>query len=101
VLAEEFNYKLGEVKECDFDIISLVNFIDWFAPTKEINDDLTKKVRYLANQISYTEKRAKEIVDMGLKVMFEEGETYTPLQLEYYNKAKDFLKEKEGRNESE
>ena len=56
-MTEEINYKLGEVKECDFDIISLLNFIDWFAPTKEINDDLTNKVRYLANQISYTEKR--------------------------------------------
>ena len=92
-MTEEINYKLGEVKACDFDIISLLNFIDWFAPTKEINDDLTKKFRYLANQISYTEKRAKEIVDMGLKVMFVEGETYNPIQLEYYNKAKDFLKE--------
>ena len=88
-----YTIELDEVKECDFDIISLLNFIDWFAPTREINDDLKKKVRCLANQISYTEKRAKEIVDIGLKVMFVEGETYNPLQLEYYNKAKDFLEE--------
>ena len=91
-MAEEINYKLGEVKESDFDIISLLNFIDWFAPTKEINEDLTKKVRYLANQIFYIEKQAKEIVDMGLKVMFEAGETYNQIQQDYYNKAKDFLK---------
>ena len=91
-MAEEINYKLGEVKECDFNILSLLNFIDWFAPTKEINEDLTKKVRYLANQIFYIEKQAKEIVDMGLKVMFKEGETYNTIQEDYYNKAKDFLK---------
>ena len=91
-MAEEINYKLGEVKECDFDILSLLNFIDWFAPTKEINEDLTKKVRYLANQIFCIEKQAKEIVDMGLKVMFEEGETYNPIQQDYYYKAKEFLK---------
>ena len=91
-MAEEINYKQGEVKECDFNILSLLNFIDWFAPTKEINEDLTKKVRYLANQIYYIDKQAKEIVDMGLKVMFKEGETYNPIQQDYYNKAKDFLK---------
>ena len=91
-MAEEINYKLGEVKECDFNILSLLNFIDWFEPTKEINEDLTKKVRYLANQIFYIEKQAKEIVDMGLKVMFKEGETYNTIQEDYYNKAKDFLK---------
>ena len=58
----------------------------------QVFGDLTKKVRYLANQIFYIEKQAKEIVDMGLKVMFEEGETYNPIQQDYYNKAKDFLK---------
>lgn len=89
---KEISYKIGEIKECDFEILSLLNFIDWFAPTKQVNDDLSKMVRHLEQQIDYTEKEAKNIVDMGLKVMFEEGETYKPIQLEYYNKAKDFLK---------
>lgn len=86
------SYKMGEIKECDFEILSLLNFIDWFAPTKKVNDDLSKMVRHLAQQIDYTEREAKYIVDMGLKVMFVEGENYNPIQLEYYNKAKDFLK---------
>lgn len=89
----EINYKLGEIKEIDFELLSLLNFIDWFAPSKDINNDLSKKVRHIANEIDYIERQAKEIIKEGLQVMFVEGETYNPIQLEFYEKAKRFLGE--------
>lgn len=87
----KINYKLGEIKEIDFEILSLLNFIDWFAPSKDVNNDLSKKVRHIANEIDYIDKQAKEIIKECLQVMFVEGETYNPLQLDFFKKAKRFL----------
>ena len=86
------SYKMGEIMEMDADFVTLLNFVDWYAPTREVNDKLTKILRHIAGQYSQIEKEAKAIVKEGLQTMFVEGETYNPLQLEYYNKAKEFLK---------
>ena len=86
------SYKLGEIMEMDADFVTLLNFVDWYSPTKEVNEKLTKIIRHIAGQIGTIEKDAKTIIQEGLAVMFREGESYDPVQLEYYNKANRFLK---------
>ena len=86
------SYKLGEIMELDADFVTLLNFVDWYSPTKEVNEKLTKIIRHIAGQIGTIEKDAKTIIQEGLAVMFREGESYAPVQLEYYNKANRFLK---------
>lgn len=86
------SYKIGEIMEMDADFITLLNFVDWYSPTKEVNEKLTKIIRHIASQIGTIEKDAKTIIQEGLAVMFREGESYDPAQLEYYNKATHFLK---------
>ena len=86
------SYKMGEIMEMDADFVTLLNFVDWYSPTKEVNEKLTKMLRRIAVQFSQIEKEAKAIVKEGLQVMFVDGETYSPLQYEYYKKAENFLK---------
>ena len=86
------SYKMGEIMEMDADFVTLLNFIDWYSPTKEVNEKLTKILRHIAGQYSQIEKKAKAIVKEGLQTMFVDGETYNPLQVEYYKKAEKFLK---------
>lgn len=86
------SYKMGEIMEMDADFVTLLNFVDWYSPTKEVNEKLTKMLRHIAVQFSEIEKEAKAIVKEGLQIMFVDGETYNPLQLEYYKKAENFLK---------
>lgn len=83
--------KMGEIMEMDADFVTLLNFIDWYSPTKEVNEKLTKIIRHIAGQYSQIEKEAKAIVKEGLQVMFTDG-TFNSLQMEYYNKAQLFLK---------
>ena len=86
------SYKMGEIMEMDADFVTLLNFVDWYSPSKEVNEKLTKMIRHIAMQFSQIEKEAKSIVKEGLQIMFVDGETYSPLQVEYYNKAENFLK---------
>lgn len=72
--------------------VTLLNFVDWYSPTKEVNEKLTKMLRHISVQFSQIEKEAKAIVKEGLQIMFVDGETYSPLQFEYYKKAENFLK---------
>ena len=78
-------------KNLDADFVTLLNFVDWYSPTKEVNEKLTKIIRHIAGQIG-TEKDAKSIIQEGLAVMFRVGGSYDPAQVEYYNKATHFLK---------
>jgi len=86
------SYKMGEIMEMDADFVTLLNFVDWYAPTKEVNEKLTKILRHIAGQFSQVEKEAKAIVKEGLQIMFVDGEQYNPLQIEYYKKAEKYLK---------
>jgi hypothetical protein len=86
------SYKLGEIMELDADFVTLLNFVDWYSPTKEVNEKLTKIIRHIAGQIGTIEKDAKSIIQEGLAVMFRDGGSYDPAQVEYYNKATHFLK---------
>ena len=86
------SYKMGEIMEMDADFVTLLNFIDWYSPTKEVNEKLTKILRHIAGQYSQIDKEAKAIVKEGLQIMFVDGEIYNPLQVEYFKKAEKFLK---------
>jgi hypothetical protein len=86
------SYKLGEIMELDADFVTLLNFVDWYSPRKEVNEKLTKIIRHIAGQIGTIEKDAKSIIQEGLAVMFRDGGSYDPAQVEYYNKATHFLK---------
>ena len=44
------SYKMGEIMEMDADFITLLNFVDWYSPTKEVNEKLTKMLRHIGGQ---------------------------------------------------
>ena len=43
-------YKMGEIMEMDADFVTLLNFVDWYSPTREVNDKLTKMLRHIGSQ---------------------------------------------------
>ena len=64
-MAEEFNYKLGEVKECDFNILSLLNFIDWFV-AEQVEEELAIKNIIKRLELFGDDKVALYILDKEL-----------------------------------
>ena len=55
------SYKMGEIMEMDADFVTLLNFVDWYSPTKEVNEKLTKMLRHIAGQ---TYQNQTKVVDL-------------------------------------
>ena len=58
-------YKMGEIMEMDADFVTLLNFVDWYSPTKEVNEKLTKMLRHIGSQTYQNQTKieeAKEII---------------------------------------
>jgi hypothetical protein len=59
------SYKMGVIMEMDADFVTLLNFIDWYSPTREVNDKLTKMLRHIGSQTYQNQTKieeAKEII---------------------------------------
>ena len=72
------SYKMGEIMEMDADFVTLLNFVDWYSPTKEVNEKLTKMLRHIAGQ---TYQNQTKVADL------EKENTELKKQLEMRNKV--------------
>lgn len=55
------SYKMGEIMEMDADFVTLLNFVDWYSPTKEVNEKLTKMLRHIAGQTYQNQTKIVEL----------------------------------------
>ena len=53
-------YKMGLIMEMDADFVTLLNFVDWYAPTKEVNEKLTKMLRHIGSQTYQNQTKIEE-----------------------------------------
>ena len=88
------SYKMGEIMEIDADFVTLLNFIDWYSPTKEVNEKLTKMLRHIGSQTYQNQTKieeAKEIIRTFLNMpMPNNEEVFTDVGA-FLSKAEAFI----------
>ena len=101
------SYKMGEIIEMDADFVTLLNFIDWYSPTREVNEKLTKMLRHIGSQTYQNQTKIEEAKELLAKLLEEEKDNmYWEMngsdKSSYYEvrkQAEQFLKgQKNGKN---
>ena len=82
------SYKMGEIMEMDADFVTLLNFIDWYSPTKEVNEKLTKILRHIAGQTYHNQTKIEEAEKLAEQVI----QFYPACPKSVYIMAKKLLK---------
>ena len=86
------SYKMGEIMEMDADFVTLLNFVDWYAPTKEVNENLTKMLRHIAGQTYQNQTKVAELEAQIEQLTFLHNEDVNTIKL--LNKQIKEIKEK-------
>ncbi len=82
------SYKMGEIMEMDADFVTLLNFVDWYSPTKEVNEKLTKMLRHIGSQTYQNQTKIEEAKELAKQVI----QYYPACPKSVYIMAEKFLK---------